>query len=79
MSEHEIRLIADSADVIIDGYAFNKMEDGNYRVFHMNMPYHAAVFQKNGHMIETSMDDIELAIATEYLNMVTKYQELMHA
>lgn len=57
--------IADAADMIVNGYAFTK--DGeNIRVLNLNNPKKAAYLNKNGDILETSMDDIELDIVSEY-------------
>jgi len=57
--------IADAADMIINGYAFTK--DGeNLRVLNLNNPEKAAYLSQNGDVLETSMDDIELDIVSEY-------------
>ncbi len=57
--------IADAADLIVNGYAFTK--DGeNIRVLNLNNPKKAAYLNKNGDVLETSMDDIELDIVSEY-------------
>ena len=66
----DIKQIADEAEVIIDGYAFSKFEDG-YRVLNLNAPDKAAVF--DGSVLETTMNDIELHIASKYLNASLKY------
>lgn len=70
---NNIREIADQADVIIDGYAVLKKENDEYAVVNLNRPGHAAVFKKNGTVVETSMDDIELSIAANYLTQSLKY------
>lgn len=70
----DIKRVADDADVIIDGYAFSKFESG-YRVLNLNMPAKAAVFASDGSVLETTMDDIELHIASKYLNASLKYME----
>lgn len=57
--------IADAADMIVNGYAFTK--DGeNIRVLNLNNPEKAAYLSQNGDVLETSMDDIELDIVSEY-------------
>lgn len=57
--------IADATDMIVNGYAFTK--DGeNIRVLNLNNPKKAAYLNKNGDVLETSMDDIELDIVSEY-------------
>ena len=62
----DIKQIADEAEVIIDGYAFSKFEDG-YRVLNLNRPDRAVVFSPAAEVLETSMDDIEIQIVRGYL------------
>lgn len=62
----DIKEIADNADLIVNGYAFTKCNMG-YRVLNLNRPTKAAVFSREGEMLETSMDDIELRIVKNYL------------
>ena len=69
-----IKEVADNADVIVNGYAFTKCDLG-YRVLNLNRPSKAAVFSKEGEMLETSMDDIELRIAKNYLEQNRKFME----
>ncbi len=69
-----IEMIADKADVIISGYAITKGDEG-IQVFNLNNAVGAAVFRKDGTLIETNMDDIELVIAKEYLLSSLKYME----
>ena len=71
---HDMMEIADNADVIISGYAMKKKPEG-ISVFNLNNGYSAAVFQPDGTMIETNMDDIELAIAKRYFDRSLKYME----
>lgn len=61
-----VKEIADNADLIVNGYAFTKCDFG-YRVLNLNRPTKAAVFSREGEMLETSMDDIELRIVKNYL------------
>lgn len=74
MSEELIR-IADEADVIINGYAFTRNGDNN-SVLNLNRPDKAALMSYDGIVLETSMDDIELAIVQKYLQRVLKYMEV---
>lgn len=67
--------IADAADVIIDGYAFTKCDSG-YRVLNLNNPEKAVFFLADCSVAETTMDDIELQIATNYLHRNLKYMEV---
>ena len=70
----DIKAIADEADVIIAGYALTKCNEW-IRVFNLNTCRSAAVFQKDGTLIETNMDDIELAIAKDYFFNGLEYME----
>lgn len=70
----DIKNVADKADVIINGYAFTRNED-RIQVLNLNSPNKAAVFSSDGQVLETTMDDIELSIASRYLQQNRKYME----
>ncbi len=70
----DIKNIADKADVIINGYAFTR-EGGLIHVLNLNSPGKAVVFSADGEVLETTMDDIELSIASRYLQQNRKYME----
>ncbi|MBQ4388183.1 MAG: hypothetical protein II822_11355 [Prevotella sp.] len=70
----DIKNIADKADVIINGYAFTRNEE-RIQVLNLNSPDKAAVFSADGQVLETTMDDIELSIASRYLQQNLKYME----
>ena len=70
----KLQAIADNADVIVNGYAFTKSDDLIF-VLNLNKPDRAAVLRSSGEVLETSMDDIELSIVTEYLQRNLKYME----
>ena len=57
----DIKQVADEAEVIIDGYAFSKYNEG-YRVLNLNAPDKPAVFAADGSVLETTMNDIELHV-----------------
>ena len=57
----DIKQVADAADMIVNGYAFTRCTEG-YRVLNLNRQDRAAVFSKEGKVLETSMDDIEVRI-----------------
>ena len=59
----DIKTIADKADIIINGYAFTREDDGIH-VLNLNSPDKAVVFNTDGEVQETTMDDIELSIAS---------------
>ena len=74
----EIKNVADSADLIVNGYAFTRCAEG-YRVLNLNRPDRAVIFSKNGEVLETSMDDIELNIVSEYLMKNRRFMEMDNA
>ncbi len=63
--DKKIKQIADNENVIISGYAFTKCDLG-ISVINLNYPDSSAIFDNNGEMIESSMDDIELSIVSDY-------------
>lgn len=70
----DIIKVADTADMIVNGYAFTK-ENGMIRVLNLNHPERACVLAKNGEMAETTMDDVELSIVSDYYQKNKKYLE----
>ena len=60
--------------MIVNGYAFTRCPEG-YRVLNLNRPERAVVFSKNGDVLETSMDDIEVRIAGDYLEKNRRFVE----
>ena len=70
----DIKNIADGADIIVNGYAFTRKDDGIH-VLNLNSPDKAVVFSMDGEVQETTMDDIELSIASRYLKQNLKYME----
>lgn len=70
----KVQALAENAEVIINGYAFSKCDLG-ISVVNLNSPDSSAVFGNDDEMIETSMDDIELSIARDYLQKSKKYME----
>ena len=70
----DIKNIADGADIIVNGYAYTRKEDGIH-VLNLNSPDKAVVFNTDGEVLETTMDDIELSIASRYPKQNLKYME----
>lgn len=70
----DIKQIADSADMIVNGYAFSRCDNG-FRVLNLNLPDRAVVLTANGEVLETSMDDIEVRIVIDYLARNRKFLE----
>lgn len=61
-----VQQVADAADMIVNGYAFNRCPEG-FRVLNLNRPDRAVVFSPAAEVLETSMDDIEIQIVRGYL------------
>ena len=74
----EMVKLANQADMIINGYAFFENEEC-VRVLNLDHPERAAVLKKQGEVIETTMDDIENHIVSEYYIKNIKYLEAAHA
>ena len=70
----DIKTIADKADIIVNGYAFTRNGE-RIQVLNLNCPEKAVVFSTDGEVRETTMDDIELSIASRYLQQNKKYME----
>ena len=70
----EIEKVAQSADFIVNGYSFI-CEGGKVRVLNLNDTARAAVLDKNGEVLETSMDDIELSIVQAYWEKNKQFAE----
>lgn len=58
----DILKVADSANMIVNGYAFTE-ENGVIRVLNLNHPDRACVLTQDGSLSETTMDDIELSMS----------------
>ncbi len=67
MSDSEIKTVADTADMIVCGYAFTKCDLG-FRVLNLHDTNKAVVISDEGEVLETSMNDIEISIVKKYYN-----------
>ena len=67
--------IADSADIVVNGYAFTK-DNLNIKVLNLNKPEKAVLLSNTGEILETSMDDLELDIVLDYFYRNRKYMEV---
>lgn len=61
----EIEKIAQISDFIVNGYSFI-CQDQKVRVLNLNNTPKAVVLDWAGNVLETSMDDIEIAIVKAY-------------
>ena len=66
MPDSILQSIADQADMIVAGYAFTVTENDFVRVLNLEKPEEACVLNKNGDMIETTMNDLVLALVQAY-------------
>lgn len=71
---NDIIVIADKADMIINGYAFTKC-GSVIRVLNLNNPKKSVVFDTLFNIIETTMDDIENSIVKHYLEDNFRFME----
>ena len=70
----DLKRISDEADMIVNGFAYKKCDEG-IKIFDLNDGQGAAVIASDGSLIETSMDDIEFSIAQQNYLSNAKYME----
>lgn len=70
----EIEKVAQSADFIVNGYCF-LCQSENVRVLNLNDTARAVVLDKDGEVLETSMDDIEISIVRAYWEKNKQFAE----
>ncbi len=70
----EIEKVAQNADFIVNGYSFS-CEGEKVRVLNLNDATRAAVLNKLGEVLETSMDDIEISIVRTYWEKNKQFAE----
>ena len=70
----ELEKVVQSADFIVNGYSFDCNADV-VRVLNLNDTSKAAVLNKSGEVLETSMDDIEISIVLAYWNKNNQFAE----
>ena len=70
----DVKRVADEADMIVNGYAFTQNKEG-CRILNLNRPDKATVLSKDGEVLETSMDDIEIQIVKSYLERNRNFME----
>ena len=73
MPETKAREIAAAANLIVNGYAFDRIGD-RIRVVNMRTGK-ASVFADGGEMIETNMDDMDVSLAQRYLRENRRFME----
>ncbi|PLS24167.1 hypothetical protein BLI708_08870 [Bifidobacterium imperatoris] len=75
----DIASIASSAGMIVNGYAFTDTDNGHIKVLNLNDPGSALVLDREGNVLETSMDDIEVGIVQGYYRNNKEFLEADHA
>ena len=75
---NKLKAIADSAEMIINGYAFVR-DENNIKVVNLNSPDKALLMDYTGDVLETSMNDIEIDIVLDYYHRNKKYMEVAYA
>ena len=77
MPEELVRNLITTSDVIVNGYAFNRLGK-NVRVVNLNTGG-AAVLLPDGTVSEASMDDVELSIVLDYYRRNSKFMAVDNA
>lgn len=79
MPEMLLEEVADKAEMIISGYAFTSTEEGVIRVLNLENPEEACVLQKDGTMIETTMNDVAVLKVQAYYLKNKEFMEESNA
>lgn len=79
MNQFDIEKIADSAQMIVGGYAFSQTEEEFIRVLNLHVPHHALVMTEDAEILETNMDDIEISIVCKLWNRNKKFLKEAYA
>lgn len=75
----DVEAVASGANMIVNGYAFTSAPDGRVRVLNLNAPLAAAVLDRDGRVLETTMDDIEAGIVLGYYRDNEEFMEAARA
>ena len=73
MPKAQAAKIADSADLIVGGYAMTKHELG-IRIVNLNSG-NVLIVSRDDDVLETSMEDLEAAVALDYLRVNRSFME----
>ena len=77
MSEELVRDLISTSDMIINGYAFNRLGE-NVRIVNLNTGG-AVVLLPDCTVSEASMDDVELSIVQDYYRRNSKFMAIENA
>lgn len=73
MPKAQAARVADLADLIVGGYAMMKHELG-FRIVNLNSG-NALIVSNDYNVLETSMEDLEVAVALDYLKLNRSFME----
>lgn len=68
----DLQSVIDKSAFIVGGYSFTKLQD-NVKVIGLLPPNHVLLMEQDTDILETNMDDIELAIVLGYWEKNKKY------
>lgn len=74
-----IRKICDRADMIVHGYAFTQLDDGNVAILNINHPESAMYISVAGKILASCMDDIEQALVLKIWSKDSKFLKVSNA
>lgn len=74
MNDKKVIEIAENANMIVDGYAFTRKENG-ISILNLKNPEHAMFISEDGKMLETNMDEIEQVIVQNIWLKDREYME----
>ena len=77
MSEELVRNLISTSDMIVNGYAFNRLGE-NVRIVNLNTGG-VVVLLPDGTVSEASMDDVELSIVQDYYRRNSKFMAVENA
>ena len=73
MPKAQAARVADLADLIVGGYAMMRHELG-FRIVNLNSG-NALIVSNDYNVLETSMEDLEVAVALDYLKLNRSFME----
>ncbi len=75
MTAERLQEITEKADMIVNGYAFTKKDDGFISILNLDLPDNAMVVNSDCELIETNMDEIEQRIVIDLCRRNLQFME----
>ena len=75
MTAERLQEITEKADMIVNGYAFTKKDDGFISILNLDLPDNAMVVNSDCELIETNMDEIEQRIVIDVCRRNLQFME----